>query len=375
MTLARVHTWIAGESLTAAALNAEFNNILANGTQLISPLSANLNFARNQATNLVLENLGSDPVTSSPGRVYFNTGTAQVMVDTGAGIQIVGPNSTARSGVGSRVRGLFGSISTNVATFQAFEFLFQTTNPASGSFLMSGMNNVTFTVNCQTAGVTAGGRDQAAAFAASEVHWYAITTGFASTTPAGIISKKTPFTSDGGPTLPTSYVGWAYLCSAVYTSLSSAPSVPVQRVQGQQTYLLTTSNFAGAGQGNGAGVPILTAATAEVETSVLVNAAVPSIAISYQLQHVGTGGLTSAGGTNLRCQSVIEQDFSVPLQTVDTRIDGVTSGRLNHDNSVVTMPNTNIPASFVYYNVATTGFGSALLNMNVIGYTNINGDQ
>ena len=42
MTLARVHTWVAGEVLTASDLNAEFNNILNNPTALITPLVADL---------------------------------------------------------------------------------------------------------------------------------------------------------------------------------------------------------------------------------------------------------------------------------------------------------------------------------------------
>lgn len=42
MALARVHTWAAGEVLTASDLNAEFNNILNNPTSLITPLGADL---------------------------------------------------------------------------------------------------------------------------------------------------------------------------------------------------------------------------------------------------------------------------------------------------------------------------------------------
>ena len=44
MALSRVKTWIAGEVLTAADLNAEFNNILTNPVSLISPLTAALDF-------------------------------------------------------------------------------------------------------------------------------------------------------------------------------------------------------------------------------------------------------------------------------------------------------------------------------------------
>jgi len=39
MTLARLHTWAAGDSVAAADLEAEFNNILNNPGSLISPAS------------------------------------------------------------------------------------------------------------------------------------------------------------------------------------------------------------------------------------------------------------------------------------------------------------------------------------------------
>ncbi len=39
MSLARLKTWLAGEVVTSASLNAEFDNILANPTTLISPLA------------------------------------------------------------------------------------------------------------------------------------------------------------------------------------------------------------------------------------------------------------------------------------------------------------------------------------------------
>lgn len=42
MALARVKTWSAGEVLTASDLNAEFNNLLNNARDLISPLTSSL---------------------------------------------------------------------------------------------------------------------------------------------------------------------------------------------------------------------------------------------------------------------------------------------------------------------------------------------
>jgi hypothetical protein len=47
MALARVHTWIAGEVLTAAALNAEVDNIINNGFSLIQPWVGNFDLDGN----------------------------------------------------------------------------------------------------------------------------------------------------------------------------------------------------------------------------------------------------------------------------------------------------------------------------------------
>ena len=91
MALARVKVWVAGEILTAADLNAEFNNILNNPTALISPFTANLNANGKQITNLALENLGASPSAGTAGRIWWNTATTvkQVEVDDGAFIRTV----------------------------------------------------------------------------------------------------------------------------------------------------------------------------------------------------------------------------------------------------------------------------------------------
>lgn len=91
MALARVKVWVAGEILTAADLNGEFNNILNNPTALISPFTANLNANGKQITSLALENLGASPAASVAGRIWFNTATTvkQVEVDDGAFIRTV----------------------------------------------------------------------------------------------------------------------------------------------------------------------------------------------------------------------------------------------------------------------------------------------
>ncbi len=52
MSLARIKTWIAGEKVASADLNAEFDNILANPTSLLSPLPAILAMGNNKVTGL-----------------------------------------------------------------------------------------------------------------------------------------------------------------------------------------------------------------------------------------------------------------------------------------------------------------------------------
>lgn len=69
MSLSRVKVWVAGEVLTAADLNGEFNNILTNPMALITPL--------------ILQNLATVPGVSDAGRVYFNTDKNMVEVDDG----------------------------------------------------------------------------------------------------------------------------------------------------------------------------------------------------------------------------------------------------------------------------------------------------
>ena len=89
MSLARVTVWSAGQVLTAAALNGEFDNILNNPGTLISPISANLNFGNFQAVNMRLENVTSTIAAAQIGRVVFNTSDNTINVDDGTNIHRV----------------------------------------------------------------------------------------------------------------------------------------------------------------------------------------------------------------------------------------------------------------------------------------------
>ena len=67
MAIARITTWSSGQTLTASALNAEFNNILNNGVDLWSPASKSTSFG---GFALVLDAAGVSNV-QSPGTSGF----------------------------------------------------------------------------------------------------------------------------------------------------------------------------------------------------------------------------------------------------------------------------------------------------------------
>ncbi len=82
MAIARVTTWNAGDVLTAAALNAEYNNILNNATSLISPLTSDLDAGGKSITSvneltatgvvtvgLIVAGTGLNTITTSAGLV------------------------------------------------------------------------------------------------------------------------------------------------------------------------------------------------------------------------------------------------------------------------------------------------------------------
>lgn len=81
MSLSRVKTWIAGETLTANDLNAEFDNILDNPTSLITPwtgtVNANSNILANAIyTHTVQSFTSTDATPSVAGGTVFKTANA-----------------------------------------------------------------------------------------------------------------------------------------------------------------------------------------------------------------------------------------------------------------------------------------------------------
>lgn len=99
MALGRVTTWAAGNVLTAAALNAEFDNLLNNSLSLISPLTGTLDFNGNRIDNLSKGSL------TTPGLNFTgdtNTGfhssaadVAEIVTGGVRGVQVTGVSTAA----------------------------------------------------------------------------------------------------------------------------------------------------------------------------------------------------------------------------------------------------------------------------------------
>ena len=226
MALARVKTWNPGDVLTAADLNGEFNNVLNNPITLVSPTTGPINFNLQTHTNLV-----PTALTASSGVV------GQVLQLSSAGTPAWSP-PTAHT----RVRNMQMIASSQNAQFTADEYLLKTTSTAPQTFSIQ--STAAFTVNLNTAGPAANGRDQAGSFASTYLHYYVITTGAYSTTPAGIVSSQPPSV---GPTLPTGYSAWAYLASLVYSSASTT-IVTNSRARGAWIWMDTVLNTLAVGQ-------------------------------------------------------------------------------------------------------------------------------
>lgn len=85
MALTRLTDWQDGQTLTSAALEAEFDNIYNNATSLISPLTGNLAFGGNSLTGLALGSVSSPSLqyTGDTNTGLYSAGADTVNVATG----------------------------------------------------------------------------------------------------------------------------------------------------------------------------------------------------------------------------------------------------------------------------------------------------
>ena len=362
MALTRSTEWTAGDTLTAADLNAEFNNVLQNPISLISPTTGDINFGSNQALSFRVEVLSSDPASSTgnQGRIFFNTGSTTLKMDNGTAIITVAPEATASTaGVGqsgSWVRQLEGAMSTNLTTYTFRQCLLHTTDFSNSHLIAS---TASFSIDTRAVGPIVNGRDQASAFASKVVHLYAISTGAGSTTPAGIASTNPPPT---GPTMPstTGYDSWAYLGSVPYSTGSSG--------------IVSTKNLAqrGAWSYYDSYVTVLSSGTATSATAVNLSTAVPTNATEFQIQIAHPGvesiGVTSflLGSFNLRLAS---------SQHITITGAGWTGGggeAWRGSGTIASFPNLNTTPEVSYWSTVSAGTG--YISLNILGYKVSNGD-
>jgi hypothetical protein len=352
MAISRITTWVDGQILTAGALNAEFDNLLNNATALISPLTANLDFGLNQATNLALEKLAATPAVTTTGRIYFDTGLQRVRVGisnvSATGYVDVGPSRTF-----GRPMGLQGSLISNIGSFAAEGYQMSLVGKET-SFTMTATSS--FSVNTQTAGPIAGGRDQAAAFASTDVHFYAYMNNIFSTVAQGICSSRPPLLGPSG----VNY--WTYLCSAKYDVASSA----VDTIHGtgivRGSWIYPTVNH--------------TLVLAGTATSIPLSSALPSNATQYRFSISNAGGYTNAGGQYSAVHSVESSVGAVGTNSVRCTIDflatAISSGQIRIGNMEGQFPYLNTPAQ--YTNAVTVG-SSGVMTVRLQGYQVSNGDN
>ena len=86
MAVSRLKTWVAGEILTAADLNAEFNNILNNAQDLASPRTKNLDM---DGFSLILDADADTSITAdTDDRIDFNCGGTDVLQLSTTGVAL-----------------------------------------------------------------------------------------------------------------------------------------------------------------------------------------------------------------------------------------------------------------------------------------------
>lgn len=324
--------------MTAADLNAEFNNPLNNPISLISPTTGAINFQ----TSVAHTNLTPTAITASSG----TGGNALIATSSGASAQWGTPAAQS----GSRVKNLSGTLSTQTGVFTARQYVLQTTNGLT-HFVLNSTDS--FTVNVGTAGPAVNGRDTAAVISSTFAHFYAITTGQGSTVAGGIASAVAPPT---GPTMPTSYTAWAYLGASPYSSAST--TLTLAYMQGSRTYL----------KGAFTDAVLLSGGTAAVATQVVVTTVIPASATHM---HFITGVVQSTLAAGTVAQAFLGVDNTV-ASTAAMHLFSITAQVVSVDHRLIgpiaTIPNID---RGLWYITATTALAAYIY---AAGHTNANGD-
>lgn len=353
--------WVNGDVLTAPDLDAEFDNIINNAVGLISPLTTTLNAGFNQVTGLLLEQ-NAAPSNTTTGYVFMYTPNDIVYIAQNGTYRTLGPQTFHQG----RVSGLTGSLISNIGSFAAQGYSAVQSGLGSGLGAMTAVTATSsFSVNTQTAGPIVGGRDQAAPFASTDIHFYMISTGLGSTSPQGICSSSPPPT---GPTISgLNYFNWTYLCSAKYNVGSSVESIIGNAggyVRGGNVYPRAPTV-----------VDLLTNGAAIGETDVNIGSYVPSISPGWTMSLFNVGGMTAAVGSGLVVDHSIYAESGLIRETFRTQIPSTAaSAAISMGTYHVTVPNLRTTPEFGYRGVVTVGT-SGHISARLISYRVPNGDN
>lgn len=315
------------------ALNNETRPVLTGGTGRSSV-----------ATGALLVGQGTSALT-----VTTTGSTGQVLAWPSAGSTPVWEDRDAADFVrGFRARRHTGTAS--IVSVQSIDLLMMV--DSNGTPYVA-RNVGAFDVDSATAGPTAGGRDQAAAFSTgADVHLYAIRSG---ATVTGILSATGP--SGAGPALPTTYTHYAYL--ATYKLFSGNTTLPLHRAcgdfiayEGRQT--------------------VLSSGASTTEAAVSVTSVVPTAAISYDLQSdIITVTTDGSGQLNVSCTVKLTSGatYWAPVVAVLSGL-GTSATTALPAGQAKTLP--VVGTGFLYDWDVTTGSGPEL-TMSVTGYRVPNG--
>ena len=383
MSVSRVHTWIAGEVLTASDLNAEFNNIVNAGASLISPLTAALNFGGFQATNLRLETQSATQSAAAEGVIYWHTGEDALHISTGSaqarvpaltaiqtgelvGIYnasgVEGATSFARFQLGTGLS-LSGTVLSSTATATAYP------GHSRVHGLVGNTTTTTIVVNCDavvlvdSSGVTVrhtnpgditldsaasglDGRDQAGAFSSGQtLYVYYISNG---TTLHTVLSDAGPTT---GPDLTTlaAFSGYTYTAFIGEHHWNGSSNFIPARLRGCWVNYETLQN-------------VLSTGTQTVETTFSLSGIVPggSLMVKYSFLINATGG--SAAGTYAAFRVISGSDAQ--------RVYNNAAGTNAKNNSFGLHP--YVSATPMYLLSAST---APEFSVDVLGYSVKNGDS
>jgi hypothetical protein len=274
-------------------------------------------------------------------------GAYVVLLSTGAAPQVASA---------ARVSGLSGK--NNAGTpgtkfdFNALSVTLR--NPATGATAV--VNNTGVLVNdLIVPGPAANGRDQAAAFTASQWLYYYFIWNPATSTLSTIVSLGMPTT---GPALPAGYTHWAYI-GAVYFGSGS---------------VLALGNFRGCWFNYLTMQPIVTNGSALTPSGIAVTAFVPPVAVApmMELAIPNLSIVSNAGGSySVTCAISMEAGGATTMQL------GLQGGGLGSTNFGVAGTSKRLPnlsQGFNYQLFVNVGTGH-VVSIAMCGYSNANGGE